>query len=154
MSHSEAYSLTYTMNQKDQKLMENEKIINQVKEWLEENFHTPWALMRLELMEEYRPEELERLAKEGFLMEQAQAWSEELTERHMELMRSGDYNHASEIGDEMRGMLIAEAQTPEWSVEELLERALYQNERLTEEQKEFLRESLPPGLAAEVDLLP
>lgn len=132
----------------------NENVINRVKKWLEENSHTPWALMRLELMEEYRPQELNRLIKEGQLMKQAQAWSEELTERHMELMRTGDYNHSSEIGDVMRAELIAEATVPQWSVEELLEQALYQNVVLTEEQKDFLRENLPPSLAAEVELLP
>lgn len=132
----------------------NEKVINRVKKWLEENSHTPWALMRLELMEEYRPQELDRLIKEGQLMKQAQAWSEELTDRHMELMRTGDYIASSEIGDVMRAELIEEAMAPEWSVEELLEQALYQNVVLTEEQKDFLRENLPPWLAAEVELLP
>ena len=87
-------------------------------------------------------------------MKKVQEWSEELTERHMELMRSGDYNSPQEIGDEMRAMLIEEAQEAEWSVEELLEKALYQNVVLTEEQKDFLRENLPPALAREVDLLP
>ena len=134
--------------------MKNEKEISLAKEWLEANSHTPWALMRLELMEDYRPQELNRLIEEGQLMQKVQEWSEELTERHMELMRTGDYNHASDIGDEMRAMLIAEAQEPEWSVEELLERALYRNEVLTEEEKDFLRENLPPSLAAEVELLP
>lgn len=132
----------------------NENVINRVKKWLEENSHTPWALMRLELMEEYRPQELNRLIKEGQLMKQAQEWSEELTARHMELMRTGDYNQSSEIGDVMRAELIAEVTAPQWSVEELLEQALYQNVVLTEEQKDFLRENLPPSLAAEVEFLP
>lgn len=128
------------MNPKNKKQMSNEMVIRRVKEWLAGNAHTPWALMRLELMEEFRPQELDRLVKEGQLMKKAQEWSEELTERHMELMRSGNYNHASEIGDEMRGMLLAEVQESQWSVEELLERALYRNEVLTEEEKEFLRQ--------------
>lgn len=132
----------------------NEQVIRRVKKWLKENSHTPWALMRLELMEEYRPQELDRLIKEGQLMKQAQEWSEELTDRHIELMKTGDYNQSSEIGDVMRAELIEEAMTPEWSVEELLEQALYQGVVLTEEQKDFLRENLPPWLEAEVDLLP
>lgn len=134
--------------------MLNEREIRKAKEWLETNAHTPWAKMRLELMEEYRLQELNRLVKEGQLMKKVQEWSEELTERHMELMRSGDYNSPQEIGDEMRAMLIEEVQEAEWSVEELLEQALYQNVVLTEEQKDFLKENLPPSLAAEVELLP
>ena len=70
--------------------MKNEMEISRAKNWLEANAHPPWALMRLELMEEFRPQELNRLVEEGQLMERVQEWSEELTERHMELMRTGD----------------------------------------------------------------
>ena len=141
---------------KDQKkrIEMKEEEVSRAKAWLEENAHTPWALMRLELMEDYRPEELNRLAETGSLQEAVKAWNEELETRHMDLMRSGEYDHLSEIGDVMRAELIAEAQTPRWSVEELLDEALNRNVVLTEEQKDYLRENLPPWLAEEVDLLP
>lgn len=141
---------TYPKNRKRMK----EEVITAAKEWLQANSHTPWALMRLELMEDYNPAKLEQLIESGQLMQSIQEWSEELTERHMELMRTGDYNSPQEIGDTMRAELIAEATEPEWSVEELLDRALTHNEQLTDDQKDFLRENLPPWLAAEVDLLP
>lgn len=141
---------------KDQKKIREmkEEEVSRAKAWLEENAHTPWALMRLELMEDYRPEELNRLTEEGNLLKAVEMWNEELETRHMDLMRSGEYDHLSEIGDVMRAELIAEAQTPRWSVEELLDEALNRNVVLTEEQKDYLRENLPPWLAEEVDLLP
>ena len=40
------------------------------------------------------------------------------------------------------------------SVDELLDRALFRQERLTEEEKNCIRENLPAPLAREVDLLP
>lgn len=110
-----------------------EEEVSRAKAWLEENAHTPWALMRLELMEDYRPEELNRLTEEGNLLKAVEMWNEELETRHMDLMRSGEYDHLSEIGDVMRAELIAEAQTPRWSVEELLDEALNRNVVLTEE---------------------
>lgn len=141
---------------KDQKKIREmkEEEVSRAKAWLEENAHTPWALMRLELMEDYRPEELNRLTEAGNLLKAVEMWNEELETRHMDLMRSGEYGHLSEIGDVMRAELIAEAQTPQWSVEELLDEALNRNVVLTEEQKDYLRENLPPWLAEEVDLLP
>ena len=135
--------------------MENqEPKIAEAKEWLKQNARTPWAMMRLELMEEYNPVQLMALARSGALLQKVKQDEQELTERHMDLMRSGEYNGPSEIGDVMRAQLIEEATGPTWSVEELLDQALTQGKSLTPEQKEFLRENLPPRLAREVDLLP
>lgn len=128
--------------------------IQQAKQWLEQNAHTPWALMRLELMEEMNPTKLQALVQQGTLLQSVKAWNEELTQKHMELTQTGDYNQSSEIGDVMRAELIAEAQGEPMSVQELLDRALTQGEKLTEEEKDFLRENLPPRLAMEVDYLP
>lgn len=67
----------------------------------------------------------------------------------------GEYNHQSEIGDVMRAQLMEQFPTePQMSVDELLDRALFRQEKLTEEEKNFLRENLPAPLAREVDLLP
>ena len=55
----------------------------------------------------------------------------------------------------MRAQLMEQFPTePQMSVDELLDRALFRQERLTEEEKNFLRENLPAPLAREVDLLP
>lgn len=72
---------------------------------------------------------------------------------HMQLVQSGHYESPAEIGDVMRAELLEQYQNP-WTVEELLEQALHEGKVLTEEQKQFLRENLPPALAQEVDLLP
>ena len=146
--------MDYLMNPKHPIKMRKEQQVQEAENWLTQNARTPWAKMRLELMEERKPEELEEMLKSETLLPRVMEWEKELTERHMEMMRSGEYNSPQEIGDVMRGELIAESEAAEWSVEELLDRALYQNEVLTKAQKDFLRENLPPQLAREVDLLP
>ena len=129
--------------------------VAQAKQWLEQNARTPWALMKLELMEQNAPEQLQELTESGQLMQAVKTDEKQLTEQYMELMRSGEYNHQSEIGDVMRAQLMEQFPTePQMSVDELLDRALFRQERLTEEEKNFLRENLPAPLAREVDLLP
>jgi len=129
--------------------------VAQAKMWLEQNARTPWALMKLELMEENAPQQLQELTESNQLMEMVKADEKRLTEQYMELMRSGEYNHQSEIGDVMRAQLMEQyPETPPMSVDELLDRALFRQEKLTEEEKNFLRENLPAPLAREVDLLP
>ena len=129
--------------------------VAQAKQWLEQNARTPWALMKLELMEQNAPQQLQELTKSGQLMQAVKTDEKQLTEQYMELMRSGEYNHQSEIGDVMRAQLMEQFPTePQMSVDELLDRALFRQERLTEEEKNFLRENLPAPLAREVDLLP
>ena len=129
--------------------------VAQAKQWLEENAQTPWALMKLELMEENAPQQLQELTESGQLMQAVRTDEKQLTEQHMELMRSGEYNHQSEIGDVMRAQLMEQfPMEPQMSVDELLDRALFRQERLTEEEKNFLRKNLPAPLAREVDLLP
>ena len=129
--------------------------VAQAKQWLEQNARTPWALMKLELMEQNAPQQLQELTESGQLMQSVKTDEKQLTEQYMELMRSGEYNHQSEIGDVMRAQLMEQFPTePQMSVDELLDRALFRQERLTEEEKNFLRENLPAPLAREVDLLP
>ena len=129
--------------------------VAQAKQWLEQNARTPWALMKLELMEQNAPQQLQELTESGQLMQAVKTDEKQLTEQYMELMRSGEYNHQSEIGDVMRAQLMEQFPTePQMSVDELLDRALFRQERLTEEEKNFLRENLPTPLAREVDLLP
>lgn len=129
--------------------------VAQAKQWLEQNARTPWALMKLELMEENAPQQLQELTESGQLMQAVKTDEKQLTEQYMELMRSGEYNHQSEIGDVMRAQLMEQFPTePQMSVDELLDRALFRQEKLTEEEKNFLRENLPAPLAREVDLLP
>ena len=129
--------------------------VAQAKQWLEQNARTPWALMKLELMEQNAPQQLQELTESGQLMQAVKTDEKQLTEQYMELMRSGEYNHQSEIGDVMRAQLMEQFPTePQMSVDELLDRALFRQERLTEEEKNFLRENLPDPLAREVDLLP
>ena len=129
--------------------------VAQAKQWLEQNARTPWALMKLELMEQNAPQQLQELTESGQLMQAVKTDEKQLTEQYMELMRSGEYNHQSEIGDVMRAQLMEQFPTePQMSVDELLDRALFRQERLTEEEKNFLRENLPAPLAREVDLLP
>ena len=129
--------------------------VAQAKQWLEQNARTPWALMKLELMEQNAPQQLQELTESGQLMQAVKTDEKQLTEQYMELMRSGEYNHQSEIGDVMRAQLMEQFPTePQMSVDELLDRALFRQERLTEEEKNFLRENLPATLAREVDLLP
>ena len=129
--------------------------VAQAKQWLEQNARTPWALMKLELMEQNAPQQLQELTQSGQLMQAVKTDEKQLTEQYMELMRSGEYNHQSEIGDVMRAQLMEQFPTePQMSVDELLDRALFRQERLTEEEKNFLRENLPAPLAMEVDLLP
>ena len=129
--------------------------VAQAKQWLEQNARTPWALMKLELMEQNAPQQLQELTESGQLMQSVKTDEKQLTEQYMELMRSGEYNHQSEIGDVMRAQLMEQYPTePQMSVDELLDRALFRQKRLTEEEKNFLRENLPAPLAREVDLLP
>ena len=129
--------------------------VAQAKQWLEQNARTPWALMKLELMEQNAPQQLQELTESGQLMQAVKTDEKQLTEQYMELMRSGEYNHQSEIGDVMRAQLMEQYPTePQMSVDELLDRALFRQKRLTEEEKNFLRENLPAPLAREVDLLP
>ena len=129
--------------------------VAQAKQWLEQSARTPWALMKLELMEQNAPQQLQELTESGQLMQAVKTDEKQLTEQYMELMRSGEYNHQSEIGDVMRAQLMEQFPTePQMSVDELLDRALFRQERLTEEEKNFLRENLPAPLAREVDLLP
>ena len=129
--------------------------VAQAKQWLEQNARTPWALMKLELMEQNAPQQLQELTESGQLMQAVKTDEKQLTEQYMELIRSGEYNHQSEIGDVMRAQLMEQFPTePQMSVDELLDRALFRQERLTEEEKNFLRENLPAPLAREVDLLP
>ena len=129
--------------------------VAQAKQWLEQNARTPWALMKLELMEQNAPQQLQELTESGQLMQAVKTDEKQLTEQYMELMRSGEYNHQSEIGDVMRAQLMEQFPTePQMSVDELLDRALFRQERLTEEEKNFLRENLPAPLAREVNLLP
>ena len=129
--------------------------VAQAKQWLGQNARTPWALMKLELMEQNAPQQLQELTESGQLMQAVKTDEKQLTEQYMELMRSGEYNHQSEIGDVMRAQLMEQFPTePQMSVDELLDRALFRQERLTEEEKNFLRENLPAPLAREVDLLP
>ena len=129
--------------------------VAQAKQWLEQNARTPWALMKLELMEQNAPQQLQELTESGQLMQAVKTDEKQLTEQYMELMRSGEYNHQSEIGDVMRAQLMEQFPTePQMSVDELLDRALFRQEKLTEEEKNFLRENLPAPLAREVDLLP
>ncbi len=129
--------------------------VAQAKQWLEQNARTPWALMKLELMEENAPQQLQELTASGQLMQAVKADEKQLTEQYMGLMRTGEYNHQSEIGDVMRAELMEQFPTePQMNVEELLDRALFGQKRLTAEEKNFLRENLPAPLAREVDLLP
>ena len=112
-------------------------------------------MIKMELMEENAPQQLQELTESGQLMQAVKTDEKQLTEQHMELMRSGEYNHQSEIGDVMRAQLMEQFPTePQMSVDELLDRALFRQEKLTEEEKNFLRENLPAPLAREVDLLP
>lgn len=136
-------------------MKDKETQIAEAKQWLKENAHTPWALMELELMEDYAPEKLDQMISEGTLLKYIQIKNEVLTDQYDQLDKSGAYNHQSEIGDIMRQELIEQYLYPEnsWSVDELLVEAL-DGRILTEREKDFLRENLPPFLAREVDLLP
>lgn len=133
--------------------MNKTQAIAEAKQWLTQNARTPWAMMRLELMEEKDPSALDALTESNQLTEAVQQWETELTRMHMQLVQSGHYESPAEIGDVMRAELLEQYQNP-WTVEELLEQALHEGKVLTEEQKQFLRENLPPALAQEVDLLP
>lgn len=132
------------------------KAIEQAKEWLA-NLDAPtmWALMRLELMEDYAPDKLRQEIADGTLMDMVKRDQEELSEKEHQMTISGDYNNHIDLHDQMRADLIAEAES--WQEMEdpdsLLEQAL-RGRKLTEEEKDYLRDVLPPWLASQVDLLP
>ena len=98
----------------------NEKELQALKERLTLQ---SWALMRLELMEAYNPEELEELAAAGTLEQSLQETQEELSDEASELLRQDSTYSASEIGEVLRHQLLEQyvySQQEEPTEEELM----------------------------------
>ena len=95
----------------------------------------PWALMRLTLMEDYNPEELEELAAAGTLEQSLQETQEELSDEASELLRQDSTYSASEIGEILRHQLLEQYvyQQPEEAVPTEYERQMAEVEKTVEE---------------------
>ena len=109
----------------------NEKELQALKERLTLQ---SWALMRLELMEAYNPEELEELAAAGTLEQSLQETQEELSDERSELLRQGHYS-MPEISEILRNRLLEQyvyLQTEE-AVQTEYERQMAEVEKTVEE---------------------
>ena len=79
--------------------------IEETRQWCQAEL-MPWALMRLELMEEYAPEELKQLLQEGRLKESLQETEESLSEMAENLRKEDSSYPSSVIGETVRETLL------------------------------------------------
>ena len=130
----------------------NKKIqIEQAKQWCRNNLIAVWGLMRLELMEEYAPAELNSLLENGTLETELEETDEEMRTEAEAMRKQGDMN-LSEINETLRNKLLekyAYQTEQQFNMEELIDKVM-NNQTLTEDEREYLKENLPPSLAAEL----
>lgn len=87
--------------------MDIKKAAEEARLWIKDNLTVDtWALMRLDLMEDYAPEELKELVETGRLEQELRRTESDYRDEREFLAKQGMYE--SEINDVLRGQLIDE----------------------------------------------